>query len=442
MKKALLSLSALALAVASVPMFAAFEAHVINVTARIENALSVNTKPIEFGTVFPQEKLDKFIDISLSQSFVDEDRVDDIDYMIRQKPKCGHPVPSTNPNEPVAYDDYKPVVGHNKDTGEFICPVGYVPLPLLCPYLSKHEISPDGIVSENDSRGIPAFHGVIDGWTLQTTLDTQVTGHLAKSQQDNDDQWLIDLKTPCFEGQCAQDWDDFVHAANPTATPSAFIQPTANEHQIFGCDLWIEVFGISLPGLGCKTLDMMLVIDRSGSIDSTTELPLLKTAAKAFVDAVNPSTAGTHVGQSSFSDTGTLDLHLSDSEATIDAAIDALVNGGFTNLKEGIELATGELDSADPHERPVVPDVMVIMTDGNPNRPNGNVTLDKAAAKTAADAAKAAGVEIYVVGIGGDVDATFLKTIASGDDHYFSAADFATLQAELEKLASCPENGT
>ena len=128
MKRIFLGLSAVALAVASVPMFAAFEAHVINVTARIENALTVNTAPIEYGTVFPQEKLDKFIDIRLAGSFLEEPRVDDIEYRIRQKPKGGHPVPGTTP---VAYDDFKPVSGHDPATGEFICPDGYVLLPLL-----------------------------------------------------------------------------------------------------------------------------------------------------------------------------------------------------------------------------------------------------------------------------------------------------------------------
>src|SRR3989339_989881 len=89
MKKILLSATAAATALAMVPMFAAFEAHVVNVTARIENALSVSTDAIDFGTVFPQEHLDKPLSIALSQSFEDEDRVDDVSCFIRQKPKCG-----------------------------------------------------------------------------------------------------------------------------------------------------------------------------------------------------------------------------------------------------------------------------------------------------------------------------------------------------------------
>lgn len=436
MKKLLLGLSAIALAVASLPMFAAFEAHVINVTARIENALTVDTRPIDYGTVFPQEALDRLVDLRLSDSFVAENRVDDITYEIRQKPKCGRPVPQS---VPVAYDDFKPVVGETA-SGEFICPDGYVALPALCPYLSKHEQTTDGS-GENDGQGLGAFHGgpVTNPWTLATTMATRVFGKLAKSEQDLADQWKIDLRVPCFAGECAQDWPTFVReeSGNPQINPDDYVQPKEREHAIFGCDLWLEVNGVSLPGLGCKNADLMLVLDRSGSIEPG-ELTTLKTAAKAFVDALNPSTAGTHIGQSSFSDTGTLDLHLNDTADTIKAAIEALVSGGFTNLSEGISLATGELASHE-HERDVVPDFLVIITDGNPNRPGSSEAEGKAAATAAAAAAKAAGIEIFVVGVGNDLDADYLKTIASTPGHYFDAADFDDLQAELAKLASCPQ---
>src|SRR3989338_10810726 len=70
MKKLLLGLAAAGTALAMVPLFAAFEAHVINVTARIENALNVPIQELTFGTVFPQEKLDREFDVNLSDSFL------------------------------------------------------------------------------------------------------------------------------------------------------------------------------------------------------------------------------------------------------------------------------------------------------------------------------------------------------------------------------------
>lgn len=187
---------------------------------------------------------------------------------------------------------------------------------------------------------------------------------------------------------------------------------------------------------GCfDQADVMLVLDRSGSISSTS-LAQLKTAAHAFVTALNPN-GGVHMGQTSFADTGTLDLHLTNNHAAIDAAIDALVSAGWTNLYEGLDLANAELDDTHEHERPLVKDYIVLITDGVPNRPLPSTTA-KAVAKAEADAARAAGVEIYVVGVGDDIDEAYLKNeIADDAAHYFSAANYGALEALLQKIATC-----
>lgn len=442
MKKILLTVVAVGAVALSVVGLAAFEAHVVNVTAKIENALNVPIRSIDFGTVFPQEKLDQFFDVSLSQSFQDEDRVDDVTYIIRQKPKCQLAV--TNGTDLPQFG----VVTENSD-GIFSCvdDEHYDILPLLCPYLSKHEVTadgqgPTGAPLENDSAGIAAFHGMPLPWTLQTTLTTQVAGKLIKSAGDILDTWNIDLKVPCFGNHCAQDWADFVAAndGDNSADPVAYIQPIENESRLFGCDLWLEVTGISLPGLGCnKEADVMLVLDRSGSIDNT-ELTFLKTAATAFVTTLAPSTAGVHMGQTSFSTNGSLDQTLTDSAAAMNAAITALVNGGTTNLFEGIDLANTELAGGNDRNDVTSPDIMVVITDGNPNQPP-DVANARAVALAEATAAKAAGVEIFVVGVGADVDSTYLKTIATNDAHYFAAADYATLQTVLQNLTSCDQPG-
>ncbi len=65
-------LGALVLVVSGVAAVSAYEAHLINVTAHVENALSVNTTAIDFGTVFPQEVLKVHRDIALSGSALTE----------------------------------------------------------------------------------------------------------------------------------------------------------------------------------------------------------------------------------------------------------------------------------------------------------------------------------------------------------------------------------
>ena len=196
---------------------------------------------------------------------------------------------------------------------------------------------------------------------------------------------------------------------------------------------------------GCfEQADVMLVLDRSASID-TGERNQLKAAAHSFVTAMNPD-GGVHMGQSSFADTGSLDLHLTGNQTAIHAAIDALAGGTYTNLYEGLDYANTELDDLNPdgHERPLVKDYMIVITDGNPNRPPDDTNARTLAANEA-DAARTAGVEIYVVGVGGDVDSTYLiNNIADDAAHYFAIANYEDLEAALMNIAYCgnPPMGT
>lgn len=196
------------------------------------------------------------------------------------------------------------------------------------------------------------------------------------------------------------------------------------------------------PGLCEKKPDVMLVLDRSGSINAT-ELATLKTASKAFVDALSPNTNTAHVGMASFATNATLDKHLTANGTDVKTGIDALTTGGFTNLFEGLSLADNELaNPGDGHDRTDVssPDFVVVVTDGEPNRPLPSNTANTVAAAEADDL-RAHGVSVYVVGIGvTPANETFLKTdIADDEDHYFAASDFDDLQAILQEIANCPE---
>ena len=267
-QKIALGLAALGTAAAMLPLFAAFEAHVINVTAKIENALKVDPHFLNFGTVFPQEKLERPVDIQLSESFQSEPRVDDVEYFIRQKPKCG--ITWNNGTEiDLTPDGSNPAnhlytrTGHWVKDGQGLwvidCGVPprtlqtspnletWGPLPVLCPYLSKHSevVLNNGVTGYEDGM-LPSFH---EPWDLSATSTNikwnDVHGRLSRALGDIKDTWMIDLAVPCFGGYCAQDWADFVRGVNPGADPNAYTQPIANEHKIFGCDLWVEVSGVS-----------------------------------------------------------------------------------------------------------------------------------------------------------------------------------------------------
>jgi hypothetical protein len=257
-KKIVFALVAAGTAVAVLPLFAAFEAHVINVTAKIENALSVPLESINFGTVFPQEHLNLPLDVALSQSFLDETRVDDVEYIIRQKPKCG--VTSDNGTVLVG-PTWTGHVNVDPTTGEVTIDcdadqpdglqlvIGEVAglLPSLCEYISKH---PDEDESQQNDGSLNSFHMpysvVGNGTDTPFAIAWNDTlGRLAKSDSDLVDDWTIDLAVPCFGDHCAQDWAAFVESVNPGADPDKFVQDINNEHKIFGCNLWVEVTGVS-----------------------------------------------------------------------------------------------------------------------------------------------------------------------------------------------------
>ncbi len=239
MKKLLAGIVALSVTLVVLPLVSAFEAHVINVSASIDNALSVPVESIDFGTVFPQEDLAKQFDVSLSQTFLADGRYDGVRYFIRQKPKCVR-----RATAPTSLPEFQQVV--HGPNGRFLCAdvTNYQLMPLLCPYLSKGEVTTDG-QTENDGPRLASFHGPITnlGWREHIAERFEVRGRLM-SADDHDDAWDIGVAVPCFgDNQCAQDWASYVAGHNPTADPNAYIQHPDNEHLIFGCDLWLEVSG-------------------------------------------------------------------------------------------------------------------------------------------------------------------------------------------------------
>ncbi len=98
MKKTILILAALLLVVSGVAAVSAYEGHLVNIKAHVENAIGVETYELDFGTVFPQEELEKNLTFGLSESFVDAgmDRLSSLTYNLYYELK---PIPDTDPVE-------------------------------------------------------------------------------------------------------------------------------------------------------------------------------------------------------------------------------------------------------------------------------------------------------------------------------------------------------
>jgi len=228
-KKILFIFGAVAALAIGVVGISAFEARVINVTAHIENALSTSVNELPFGTVFPQEYFVKPVTVSLSESFIDAGRVDDVNYVINQKLKpCPTRIPTDGPTPtPIPVDPTCVPDGREPGIDQPLeGATGWHYLD-LCPFLSK---GPDNS-PRNDTGERSYFQS--DHCIAPTPQDGAI-GRLSKAEGDFSDTWNIDLKVPPIAGSVGQDW--------PEGCPTV---PTNSA--TYGCDLWFEVTGISTP---------------------------------------------------------------------------------------------------------------------------------------------------------------------------------------------------
>jgi hypothetical protein len=147
-------------------------------------------------------------------------------------------------------------------------------------------------------------------------------------------------------------------------------------------------------------LDVVLVLDISGSIDQV-ELALMRDAAKVFVNSLLPATPSKIAIVVFSSEAGTLHV-LSENAASLINAINSIqFTGGQTNWKGALNEARGLLEGANDRDDAKQPDLIVMLTDGEPNIPS----IDPVgAAVTEANLAKTSNsllpIRILSVGIG------------------------------------------
>lgn len=105
MKKLVFSgIIALILIVSGIAAVGAFEGHLVDIKAHVENAIGVETYELDYGVTFPQEHLEKALHFGLSESFMESTRISSLSYGLfwELKPIAGHdPVP-----EPAYMTDY------------------------------------------------------------------------------------------------------------------------------------------------------------------------------------------------------------------------------------------------------------------------------------------------------------------------------------------------
>jgi uncharacterized protein YegL len=180
--------------------------------------------------------------------------------------------------------------------------------------------------------------------------------------------------------------------------------------------------GPAAPGCVGVPTDVMLVLDRSGSMAGR-PFRDAQTAARAFVNQLNY--IFDQMGLVSFSTGATLDQRLTKDAGALQAAIIALTSGGTTDIAGALRTAAAELASG--RHNPNNPPVIVLMSDGKQEGVSGDPI---------AEAVQAKNNGIYIISIGlGDADTTTLKAIASSPSDYYYAPNSTALAQIFTAIA-------
>jgi Mg-chelatase subunit ChlD len=199
-----------------------------------------------------------------------------------------------------------------------------------------------------------------------------------------------------------------------------------------------------------KSSDVMLLLDRSGSMASISANPPqplsdVKAAATSFVEQLKPKDK---VGVISFATKSKdpIDLNLTSDFNSAKQAVELVSiesgNTQYTNIYEALHSAWQELISARAQDKSSK--IVVLLTDGvatNPKNPAGGTEendikyAEDLAIKESTDAKKDSLV-IYAIGLGNKINESFLKNIASSESHYFSAPSASDLETVYKNISS------
>ena len=199
-----------------------------------------------------------------------------------------------------------------------------------------------------------------------------------------------------------------------------------------------------------KPSNVVLLLDRSGSmaaLGANPPQPLsdVKKAAVSFIEQLSPKDKTSIISFAAKSK-DPIELTLTSDFNSAKQSVESvnIESGGtqYTNIYEALHSAWQELISA--RSQVGASKIIVLLTDGvatNPKNPQGGTEEDdikyagNLALKEALDAKKD-GLIIYTIGLGGEVNKSFLKQIASTENNYFFAPTAIDLETIYKNISS------
>jgi len=188
------------------------------------------------------------------------------------------------------------------------------------------------------------------------------------------------------------------------------------------------------PPICAAPVDIALLIDGSGSISSS-DFFLMKKFATLLATNTTISEEAVNIAVVQFSANAQVEFYLSSDQKEVLQGIQSMSQlDSSTNMDAGLDTAFGVLQKSKRSN----PQVLIMFTDGVPDSGNDPVSH--------AQAIKDAGIEIYTVGVGDDVNPKLLQQIASEDKnplqpHYMQASSFSQLLDLLNNVVSAACKG-
>jgi Mg-chelatase subunit ChlD len=193
--------------------------------------------------------------------------------------------------------------------------------------------------------------------------------------------------------------------------------------------------------------DTMLVIDKSGSMSVASDVNKItqaKIAAKNYVDILSQDTKNT-VGLVSYENTATVDSPLTTNYASVKSQIDSLSAIGSTCTECAILKANQEIAKSQTAQKKIV----ILLTDGKANYiEGGNQQVDTSLAEQRALAAaiagnSAKGTVFYTIGLGQEINASFLQQIANATGgKYFASPTGDQLNSIYQQISVIAAQGS